>query len=495
MKRVIPLLFVFGFAFITIGIISAQPPPPPCEPNCEDDEHRAGRGGQAQQPGQRPRQGQQPPPAELVHYGGGDHTVNDASSEAFTNPLANLTDEQMHSFDEGDELFEKVFVAAVEGAESPDDGLGPLFNATSCEGCHVSDGRGLPEAQGDGLLIRLATTDRDSTGGTVGDTGYGGQFQDMSIDGMASEGAIVIEYTEIAGAFEDGTPYTLRRPSYRMEDLAYGEFAAGVSYSPRVGNHIIGLGLLEAISEETILSYADPTDDNGDGITGRPNYVWDFQAGALALGRFGWKANQPNLTQQAAGAFNGDMGLTTHVFPNEPCTAVQADCLSAISGGSPEISDEDLEHVSFYVRALSIPAQRDADDPQVRHGGALFVQAQCSACHLPQVTTGEHPTIPQLSHQTISPFTDLLLHDMGEDLADNQDDFLATGSEWRTAPLWGIGLFETVNGHTYYLHDGRARSLTEAILWHGGEAESSRTAFLRMTAEEREALLAYLRSI
>lgn len=351
---------------------------------------------------------------------------------------------------------------------------------------------GEPES---GFLIRTALKERTLTGSSLPDPNYGGQLQDFSIDGVPAEGTIVVTYTEIAGTFADGTPYSLRQPTYTIENLPYGDLASDVSFSPRIANQMIGLGLLEAISEDALLGFADPNDANGDGISGRPNYVWDALNNREAMGRFGWKANQPNLIQQAAGAFNGDMGITTSLFSSQSCTAVQADCVAMASGGDPEISDEELLLVAFYSGSLAVPAQRNADNAQVQRGEQLFMDAQCSSCHIPETTTGIHPTIPQLSNQTIHPFTDLMLHDMGEGLADGQDNFQASGSEWRTAPLWGIGLFGTVNGHTYYLHDGRARDLSEAILWHGGEAQASRDAYINLSSADREALLAFLKSI
>jgi CxxC motif-containing protein (DUF1111 family) len=306
---------------------------------------------------------------------------------------------------------------------------------------------------------------------------------------------VSITYTDIPGTFADGTPYSLRVPNYQINSLAYGELASDVTFSPRVANQMIGLGLLEAINEETILSFADPADANGDGVSGRPNYVWDAFNNRINLGRFGWKANQPHLLQQTAGAFNGDMGISTSLFNHQSCTDLQPDCMALPTGGAPEVPDEEVLLVAFYSSSLAVPAQRTPDAPLVQQGAAVFEAAQCSACHIPEVTTGIHATSPQLSNQTIHPFTDLLLHDMGIELGDGQADFQATGTEWRTPPLWGVGLFETVNGHTYFLHDGRARDLSEAILWHGGEGATSRDIYLNLSAPDREALLAFLKSL
>jgi CxxC motif-containing protein (DUF1111 family) len=441
---------------------------------------------------------------EFIERGllGGDNTVLDTTDEAFTNPLPLLSEAELERFEEGDELFEQIFVPATgadEDADAIDDGLGPIFNVASCEGCHVEDGRGRPpEFDGErdtGFLIRTALSERSLNGRTLPDPIYGGQFQEVAIDGTAPEGDIRIEYTEIEGEFADGTAYSLRQPTYIIENLNYGEMHEDVTFSPRVANQMIGLGLLEAIPEATIEGLADPNDRDGDGISGRPNYVWDGFNNQMALGRFGWKASEPGLTQQTAGAYNQDMGVTTSLNPHTSCMESQTDCLNALYGDAPEVSDEHLRLVTFYVTTLAVPAQRDANNPMVKHGADVFEAAGCSSCHVAELETGIHPTIAALSKQTIQPYTDLLLHDMGDGLADGQLDAEATGTEWRTPPLWGIGLFETVNGHTNYLHDGRARNLMEAILWHGGEAEASRDHVIELSAEDRDALIEFLESL
>jgi len=432
---------------------------------------------------------------------GGINSVTDFTESAFTNHLPDFDEATIADFDLGDEGFEAEFVTTTDATLSenlPNDGLGPLFNAVSCEKCHVEDGRGRPPELGEtqtGFLVRVALDEFGADGHTLGDAIYGGQFQDMAIDGVASEGRVSITYTERAGTFPDGTPYSLREPVYDLVDLRYGDLAEGVTLSPRIANQMIGLGLLEAIPAETILGLADADDRDGDGISGRPNLVYDVQSGEVVLGRFGWKASHPNLRQQSAGAYNGDMGITTSLFPVENCTNAQfSGCVNLLSGGAPELADEHLDLVTLYVRSLAVPAQRDVTDEQVIHGESLFEAAQCSACHVPSLQTGAHE-IAQLANQNIRPYTDMLLHDMGAGLADGQLDYAASGQEWRTPPLWGIGLFETVNGYAFYLHDGRARDLTEAILWHDGEAANARDTFMNMSAEDRSALLAFLHSL
>lgn len=431
---------------------------------------------------------------------GGDNTVDDVSVEAFTNPLPLLTEAELVDFEEGDELFEAAFVAATgETVDSTQDGLGPLYNAVSCEGCHVEDGRGrAPEFHGEaetGFLLRLGLPQRDEASHVLDEPRYGGQFQDIAVDGAAPEGEIRVAYTTIRGTFADGTTYALREPRYIIENLNYGDMADDVTISPRVANHMVGLGLLEAVSEETIMSFADPYDLDGDGISGRPNRVPDLVNDRMALGRFGWKAGQPSLLQQTAAAYVNDMGITSWIFPEHTCVGDQTACITLMTGGEPEVSADHLDLVTFYAATLAVPAQRNTDDPQVQYGAEVFETIGCSSCHVSEMTTGTHPTIDALSNQTIQPYTDLLLHDMGEGLADGHFEFEANGSEWRTPPLWGLGLFETVNEHTYYLHDGRAQSLLEAILWHGGEAEESRNRVLELNAAAREALIAFLESL
>ena len=378
------------------------------------------------------------------------------------------------------------------------DGLGPTFNAQSCSSCHTLDGRGKPPDSPDdperGLLFRLSIPGTGPYGGPKPDPTYGGQLQDRAVLLTPVEGRMIVKYREMPGQFDDGEAYSLRAPDYEIGDPAFGPLHPDVKLSPRVAPVVVGMGLLEAIPESAILALADPDDADGDGISGRPNMVWDVGRGELVLGRFGWKANQPTVEQQTAGAFLGDIGITSALFPQENCPEAQRECAETLNGGSPEIPDDRLAQVVFYTQTLAVPAMRNIDDPQVVRGAKLFAKAGCNVCHTPSHTTGEHP-IGAVSHQTIYPYTDLLLHDMGDGLADGAADFGASGREWRTPPLWGIGLVKTVNGHTMFLHDGRARNLLEAIMWHGGEAEKSKEKFEGFTKEERDALIKFLESL
>ena len=426
---------------------------------------------------------------------GGDTTAFSKGRNAFELSARNLTNEERRIFEIGDSFFTQNWVTAPSSTAGRD-GLGPTFNAQSCSSCHAHDGRARPPEHDDdpvrGLLLRLSV---DGSDGPIDEPNYGGQLQDRAVVGVPVEGRLSITYATISGNYPHGTTYSLRRPSYAIEDIAFGPLDPAVLISPRIAPSTFGMGLLEAIPRERILALADPDDADGDGVSGRPNMVWDIRQGQFVLGRFGWKAGQPTVEQQAAAAFRDDIGITSSLFSEQNCPPAQSACLRAPNGGAIEIPDDRLAKVTFYVQTLAVPAMRNVDDEKVRWGARLFVETDCAACHTPRHVTGQDHAIPALRNQTIYPYTDLLLHDMGEGLADERPEGQATGREWRTAPLWGIGLVEVVNGHTNFLHDGRARSIEEAILWHGGEAEGSRDSFMQLSREEREALLQFLRSL
>lgn len=448
-----------------------------------------------------------PPPAEPGEaLSGGDTTVRQADHNAFSLPSANLAPSRRLDFSVGNSFFRNPWVIAPSTTTARD-GLGPLFNTNACQNCHIKDGRGHPPAEdavsAASLLVRLSIPGDGSPAhvalrqrlGVVPEPVYGGQLQDMSIPGHAPEGRVRVSYEALSVRFTDGTQVELRKPRLQISQLGYGEMHADTLFSARVAPPMIGLGLLEAIPESAILAGADPDDRDGDGIRGVANRVWDDARGETVLGRFGWKAGQPNLNQQNAHAFSGDLGLTTRLLPRDDCSEAQLACRRTPDGGSPEVSDNILASVLFYTRNLAVPARRNLNELEVRRGKQLFLDAGCAKCHTPSFVTGADAAEPELANQTIRPYTDLLLHDMGDGLADGRPEFQASGRQWRTAPLWGIGLTETVNGHTQFLHDGRARNLLEAILWHGGEAQGARQAVLDFDASERGALLAFLNSL
>ncbi|MBG5594459.1 c-type cytochrome [Pseudomonas aeruginosa] len=438
------------------------------------------------------------------HLSGGATTVLQSDRNAFSLPSANLAPSRRLDFSVGNSFFRNPWVIAPSSTTARD-GLGPLFNTNACQNCHVKDGRGHPPGadavSAVSMLVRLLIPAGPADGktllhqGVIPEPTYGGQLQDVGIPGVAPEGKVRVDYEPLKVRFEDGTEVELRKPILRISQLGYGPMHPQTMFSARVAPPMIGLGLLEAIPEEAILANADPDDRNGDGIRGRANQVWDAARQRTALGRFGWKAGQPDIPQQNAHAFANDMGLTSSLLPHDDCSAAQVECRRAPDGGEPEVSDNIFAQVLFYSRNLAVPARRKVDDPQVLAGKRLFAQANCVACHVPAFTTGSDASEPELANQRIRPYSDLLLHDMGDGLADNRPEFLASGRDWRTPPLWGIGLTETVNGHTQFLHDGRARNLLEAILWHGGEAEAAKRHVLGFDADQRSALLAFLNSL
>ncbi len=421
---------------------------------------------------------------------GGATTVFDVSPDAFSFPAANISNLALH--DEGDEGFEDAF-GVGPGAEHP--GLGPVFDNVSCEACHVGDGRARPPKNGeafdrqDGMLFRSSVAGFGPHGGPRPAPGFGGQLQLRAIAGFTAEVRAMVRYFEKDGRFADGTRYRLQVPQYTLTGL-YSSLPAGLLFSPRVGPAVFGLGLLEAVSESNLLANGYASSRAHQGISGRPNYVWDERRQRTVVGRFGWKANAPNLFQQAAGAYNGDMGVTSTLFPAESCEG-RPGC----ERHPAEVDDETVAAVAFYTQTLAVPARRDLDDPTTQRGERLFYASGCDGCHTPTLRTGVLRGVPEVSNQVIHPYTDLLLHDMGPALADSRPDFRASGSEWRTPPLWGIGLVSVVNGHTNFMHDGRARSLLEAILWHGGEGQAARDRVLRLSAPDRDALVAFLTSL
>lgn len=414
---------------------------------------------------------------------GGDTTVNDRSSNAYSFPAANLSPEELAAHLDGDLVFEAIFVSPPATINP---GLGPLFNNNACSRCHLRDGRGLPAAGegpiGSPLLVRISVEDGQAAvpGGSVPVEGLGTQLQDHAVFGATPEAQVELMWDDVAGVFGDGEPYSLRRPRLGITLAGGAPLSARVQLSARIPPPIFGLGLLEAIPDDTLRALADPDDQDGDGVSGRVNEVWDVERKEPRLGRFGWKANEPTLLQQAANAYANDMGVTSPWVP-------EAD-------GSHEIDLDTVRSAAFYTQSLAVPARAALDDLEVQRGEALFAEIGCGACHVETLDTGAHE-VGALEHQRIHPYTDLLLHDVGFDLADGRPDFLASGTEWRTPPLWGIGLVHTVLPYAGLLHDGRARTLSEAILWHGGEAERAKERFRTLGAGERAALLAFLGSL
>lgn len=414
---------------------------------------------------------------------GGETSVDDASSGAYGRIVANVTDaESSLRHDLGERGFNRDFARArIKGKIA----IGPKFNNVSCVSCHPGGGRGVTGFGRRGsqsvLKVSAARGRPALPGGPIPIKGVGLQLRDHAVASAKSDGKLALLWEFSRGAYGDGAPFELRSPLVQRTGPS-ARLPSDTMFSLRRAPPVFGAGLLEAIDRATILSLADPDDADGNGISGRPNMVWSQRERKTVLGRFGFKASSPSVLQQVAAAYSTDMGVTNPLFP---------------MGDRPaDITNRVLGLTVFYTQTLAVPRARDQGSASVQAGQQMFQNLGCVECHTPTLTTGQH-SIAALSNQTIHPFTDLLLHDMGEGLADGRPDFLATSREWRTTPLWGIGLAQTVlgNSEVSYLHDGRARSLEEAILWHGGEAGASREAFVQAAATERDELIQFLRSL
>jgi len=429
-----------------------------------------------------------PEPGEWLPGGDTTNTLL-LGSNAFLREATNLSFEELKMHFGGNGFFNMGWVAGVASTDARD-GLGPFFNARSCSGCHTKDGRAKPPEDGDGpfggLLLRLSVPGPD---GPMPDPIYGSQLQDRASYGVKPEAIPVVKWIEEFGSYPDGTEYSLVHPTFTFKELAYGPMPEDVMISPRIGPHMVGLGLLEAIPLERLQEIADPDDEDGDGVSGR--IQWHQTADGPLPGRFGWKGDSPTVETQVAGAFKADMGLTSWIHPEDDCTEAQVVCLDEPNAGEPEVTDHILGRVTFYCRTIAVPVRRNAADPDVLHGKKLFNESGCATCHTPSHVTGDSP-VDALKNQLIWPYTDLLLHDMGPGLADGRPVAEASGQEWKTPPLWSLGLIPVVSKHTRYLHDGRARNLEEAILWHGGEAEAATLAFMNLTKAEREHVLKFI---
>jgi len=426
----------------------------------------------------------------------------------------------------GFSFFRDPWVAAPS-ATGNRDGLGPLFNTRSCIACHTAGSRAKLDKSGEilplSLVVRLGPTEPGRNGADAVDPNYGGQIQPRAISyrltdikqenkddnkgynkgNNRGEAWLNVSYSKVTGKFDDGISYELLKPNYQLTKLAYGELAPHIGLSVRLAPNIFGMGLLNAISDKDLLAQEDINDSDGDGISAKynrvPNVLTTPKTGALQLGRFGFKAKQPNLHQQVAAAFRDDIGITNSSFPKDTCTQAQIACEQASDFGGHhednfEIDDKRLALTVIFNELMGVPAARELQSEKVQQGRSLFYQLSCQKCHTPSYVTGanEHKV---LANQTIWPYSDLALHDMGDELADSIFEFNATGNEWRTAPLWGIGLQKQKTGQQRFLHDGRARTIAEAILWHGGEAEQHKQAFKALNKQQRQALVSFVEAI
>lgn len=461
------------------------------------------------------QRGAEPEPARRP---GGDTTVPPEPRPTLLRPAANLDDAEKARFYAGKALATQPWVRAPSATDARD-GLGPLYNAPTCLACHVNGGRGRTnEAASDpavATVARLSLPGRDARGGPLPDPVYGAQIQTRSIslahqlrdrpgalayrdDGPVAEAKLVLGWTSSRFTYPDGASVALRAPSPELSELGYGPLHPEARLGLRHAPSLAGVGLLERIPEPAIEALADPEDADGDGVSGRVQRVWDPETSTKRLGRFGWKANQPTVRAQVAAAFVSDMGISSPLFPEQPCTSAQTRCLEAPHGNDRsghEISGELLELVTFFNASIGVPDRRAPEDRRITRGGELFASIGCAACHTPHFETGSDPRYPHLAGQAIAPYTDLLLHDLGEGLADGREEHEASGSEWRTAPLWGVGLALEIDDAVGFLHDARARTVEEAILWHGGEATRSRDRFAALDVGDRGAVLAFVESL
>lgn len=466
---------------------------------------------------------------KIEHLSAGETSTPDNSADAFSSRSENMTvTDRIQLFELGDDFFQNPWVAGSASTSSRD-GLGGLFNNNACQDCHIRDGRGHAPDEGSddfsSILFRTARTritqeQNDAMLNAilpnVGDSSVGGQLQQEAVADVMAEVTLSVTYEPVTVNFNDGYQVELRKPIWHFTSLHAEQgydFDDDTLFSARVSPQMIGLGLLSLIAESDILVKQDITDSNDDGISGKANYVWSLEHEHSMLGRFGWKAGQPSLLEQAAGAFVNDMGLTNRFHQSESCLAHQTDCIATPNGNGDSVNDYDyevsdtvLDAIALYSAHLSVPQRKNAYDDDVQRGKALFNELGCVGCHTAQYTTEYSVEHPELSEQVIFPYTDMLLHDMGPELADftidNQPgtpaqlyEFSATATEWRTPPLWGIGRAQVVDPKANFLHDGRARTIMEAVLWHGGEANIAKERVMGLSEKERDDLLSFLHDL
>ncbi len=432
-------------------------------------------------------------PLAVEYFAGGATTVFDAGSGAYSHVATNASGSTSQLHQAGSDIFFSDF--SEYGSDEPD-GLGPLYIQASCGGCHPGNGRSQPPLSevdyNSGLLMRFSLSGAGDHGQPIAVPGFGTQLQTRAMNGQQPEGHFNFYYSNELVTYPDGNTVLLQNPAHAVYDT-YTSMPPNVLYSLRLASPVYGLGLLEAVPEANILSRVDETDDDGDYISGKANFVWNVSTQQMELGRFGWKSSNPTIAQQTAGAFHEDMGITSAGFFPDENGLGQSNCTSGF-GIDPDVNADLINQVAFYVSTLAVPAPRNQEDPVVMHGKQIFHDLNCSGCHTPQLQTGVS-SVSELSNQTIFPYTDMLIHDMGEVLADGRPDFEASTNEWRTPPLWGIGLTHIVNPDARFLHDGRAATLEEAILWHGGEANWIVGYFKELTEEDRDALITFLESL
>ena len=448
---------------------------------------------------------------------GGEGSISYRPLASFMQPTANLEAREVIQFHAGKAFAHQPWVKAPT-ITTGRDGLGPIYNARTCLACHINGGRGIMPVDGDQSLIsaflRLSIPGENKEIGVIPEPTYGDQLQSQSValshqlrhlnlkknpKEVSAEAYTYVDWQTETFTYPDKSSVELRSPKIRLEQLGYGELHPDTLMSLRNAPPMHGMGLLEMIPQRAIDSLADSEDSDKNGISGRVNQVWNVETQKTEPGRFGLKANRPNIKIVTASAFTGDVGITNPLFPEQPCTKAQETCLKTPNGNDQpedvELPSHLLDLVTNFTRNIGVPKRREPNAPETLKGREKFYQVGCHSCHQPSFTTGESQDLPHLSKQTIWPYSDLLLHDMGPALADGRPDYEASGSEWRTAPLWGVGLNQAVNGSNNLLHDGRARSVEEAILWHGGEAEATKGRFVQLPAKDRQVLIQFVESL
>jgi len=405
-------------------------------------------------------------------------------------PVSSLNNSQVDTFVLGKSFFRTPWVEAPS-ATTARDGLGPLFSANTCIGCHPENGKGsVYNSKGQlsrSLVTRLSIDkhqNRDTKMGFVPEPAYGSQLSINGVYGVPYEGKPSRNYTTETIALGKNKKVILRKPHYGVINLQYGDMSKDVILSQRVAPALIGLGLLEQISDNQLLVNEDINDTDSDGISGKANWVYSPETLNLEIGRFNWKANVSKVKHQVAGAMSNDMGLTSPLYPIENCTKVQNECLNSPKGRDTfDVPMKRLDAVTFYLKHLKVLQAKQ--DKHYKEGLKIFKQISCSSCHIPTFTLSDG--------KSIHPFSDLLLHDMGKGLADGRVEFQATGSEFRTSPLWGISVCKQIlKKRINFLHDGRAGTIEEAILWHGGEAEQAKNNFINLAPWKQKVLIHFL---
>lgn len=420
--------------------------------------------------------------------------TSDRSTKSLLRPYTGLGDDALDQFILGRSFFTIPWVEAP-AATTARDGLGPLFNANSCVSCHKNNGGGSASTHGGETLTRSITIQlaqvpvdpahqASKQAGFFPDPVYGAQLAINGNHDVPFEGRVTVRTEEIPFKYPDGSRVLLKKPTFMLTDLNYGPLSGTTTINPRRAPLLIGLGLIDSIPASQILQRADEQDQNRDGLSGKINLVWSMKDNSTQPGRFGWKATKASVVEQSANALYHDLGLTNPWFPAENCTPAQTACNAAYKSEGFDIPMHRLAAISYYLTHLQVPVNRKKEEAK---GGTLFRQAGCLGCHQTGYTTD--------TGVVVDPYSDFLLHDMGPELADNSRMFEADPSEWRTAPLWGLGLAKKLNPKAGYLHDGRATTIEQAILWHGGEAESAKQTFIHLNRKDRTALLSFLESL